>query len=111
TLFLDNEKALWIGTESQGVYRIYHEQADRFSSADGLSSDTIRAFYQDREGNIWVATSAGIDCFRNTRIINFSTHDGLSGNEVNSVLATHDGTILIGNHSALDLLQGARVSS
>jgi signal transduction histidine kinase/streptogramin lyase len=111
TLFLDHENALWIGTESQGVYRIYHEQVDRFGSADGLSSDTIRAFYPDREGNIWVATSAGIDCFRNTRIVNISTRDGLSGNEVNSVLATHDGAILIGNHSALDSLRGAQVSS
>ena len=27
-------------------------------SSDGLSSDTVLAFYQDREGSVWVATSA-----------------------------------------------------
>ena len=35
---------------------------------------------EDREGNIWVATSEGIDCFRGTRMVSFSVREGLSAN-------------------------------
>lgn len=47
TLFLDRENTLWVGTESQGIYRIHNGEIDRFRGADGLSSDTVRAFYEN----------------------------------------------------------------
>ena len=110
-LFLDHENALWIGTQDQGIYRLNGDKVDRFSSADGLSSDSVTGFYEDREGNIWIATSEGIDCFRNVRVTTFSTRQGLSTNLVDSVLAARDGTIWIGNHGALGSLRGDRLSS
>jgi signal transduction histidine kinase/streptogramin lyase len=108
TLFLDRENALWVGTEGHGIYRIHNGQVDSFRSADGLSSDTVRSFYEDREGNLWVATTEGIDCFRHTRMVSFSTREGLGANEVNSVLAARDGRIWFGNHNALESLQAGR---
>lgn len=109
-LFLDRENTLWIGTDSHGIYRLHDGQIDRFDGADGLSGDTVTSFYEDREGNLWVATTAGIDCFRNTRVISFSTREGLSQNQVYSVLAAQDGTIWIGN-GALDSLRAGKVST
>jgi len=102
-LFLDHENALWIGTQDQGIYRLNGDKVDRFSSADGLSGDSVSGFYEDQEGNIWIATSEGIDCFRNVRVTTFSTRQGFSTNLVDSVLAARDGTIWIGNHGALGL--------
>jgi signal transduction histidine kinase/ligand-binding sensor domain-containing protein len=110
-LFADRENALWIGTEDQGIYRLHGDKVDRFSSADGLSSDTVSDFYEDHEGNIWIATSEGIDCFRNLRVTTFSTRQGLSANLVQSVLAARDGTIWIGNQGALESIHGDRLSS
>jgi signal transduction histidine kinase/ligand-binding sensor domain-containing protein len=109
-LFLDHENALWIGTQDQGIYRLNGDKVDRFSSADGLSGDSVSGFYEDQEGNIWIATSEGIDCFRNVRVTTFSTRQGLSTNLVDSVLAARDGTIWIGNHGALGTLRGDRLS-
>jgi ligand-binding sensor domain-containing protein/signal transduction histidine kinase len=110
-LFLDHENTLWIGTQDRGIYRLNGSRVDRFSSADGLSSDSVAGFYEDRERNIWVATSEGLDCFRNIRVTTFSTRQGLSANLVDSVLAARDGTIWIGNHGALGFLRGDRLSS
>src|SRR5208282_196118 len=56
-LLKDRDNGLWIGTTNQGIYRIHGGKADHFRSADGLSSDSVESFYQDREGNLWVATS------------------------------------------------------
>ena len=36
TLFLDREDALWVGTLKQGIYRIYHDKVEHFTSTEGL---------------------------------------------------------------------------
>ncbi len=111
TLFTDRDQAIWIGTDGEGIYRVSSGQVDRFLRGDGLSGDTVTAFYQDREGNIWVTTSEGVDCLRKTPIVSFSVHEGLSANQAASVLAARDGTIWIGNEGALDSIAGGHVSS
>jgi len=111
TLFRDRENALWIGTSNQGIYRILGRTVDHFHSTDGLSSDGVLGFYADREGNLWVATSKGIDCFRDLPVATFSTREGLTTPEVDSVLAAQDGTVWVGGDVALDALHRDGVSS
>ena len=110
-LFLDHENALWIGTQNQGIYRVRGRKVDHFYSADGLSSDSVNRFYEDREGNLWVSTTKGIDCFRDVRVATFSPREGLATTEVDSVLATQDDTIWIGGAEALEALHQDSVSS
>jgi signal transduction histidine kinase/ligand-binding sensor domain-containing protein len=110
-LFLDRENALWVGTLKQGVYRIHDRKVDHFQSVDGLSSDTVYEFYEDTEGNLWVATAKGIDCFRDVRVATFSTREGLSADEVDAVLASRDGTVWIGTSEGLDTIRQGHVSS
>jgi ligand-binding sensor domain-containing protein len=110
-LLLDRENGLWIGTLKQGVYRVHDRKVDHFHSADGLSSDAVYQFYEDHEGNLWAATSRGIDCFRDVRVASFSTVEGLSVDEVDSVLASGDGTVWSSSPGALDALHQGRVSS
>jgi PAS domain S-box-containing protein len=110
-LWLDRHNALWIGTGGNGIYRFHDGKADRFRSEDGLSSDTVQSVFEDREGNLWLATSEGVDCFRDVPVVSFSMHEGLTGGMVESILATRDGTIWMGNHSGLDYLRGGVVSS
>ena len=104
-LYLDHENSLWVGTYKQGLYRIHGSTVDHFASADGLSSDEVNNFFEDREGNLWVATSKGVDTFRDTRIVSYSTREGLNADEVNSVLATRDGAVWMGNVEGLDVLR------
>ena len=110
-LGLDRHNALWIASEGAGIYRVYNGKVDRFRSADGLTSDTAENFFEDREGNLWVTTREGVDCFRDVPVATFSTHEGLSGDRVESVLATRDGTIWFGNSPGLDYVRGGIVSS
>ncbi|PWT83471.1 MAG: hypothetical protein C5B57_06765 [Blastocatellia bacterium] len=110
-LFMDREKAMWIGTEGRGIYRLVDGRIDRFQVADGLSGDSVTAFYQDREGNVWVATSEGIDCFRKTAMVSFSVREGLTANQAASVLADRTGTIWVANEGALDSIRGGHVSA
>ncbi len=110
-LLVDRENTLWIGTTNEGIYRIHGRDVDHFRGANGLSSDSVNGFYEDREGNLWVATSKGIDIFRDLRVVNFSTSEGLSADVVGSVLASRDGAIWIGNQGALDSLRKGNITS
>jgi signal transduction histidine kinase/ligand-binding sensor domain-containing protein len=110
-LFRDLEGALWIGTASDGVYRIFGDKTDHFSNADGLSSDSVVRFFQDREGTLWVATTKGIDSFRNLPVVSYSVKEGLVSDFVSTVLASHDGGVWIGGAEALGFLKHDRLSA
>ena len=110
-LLRDRDEGLWIGTANSGVYRVHAGRAEHLGGADGLSSDSVQSFYEDREGNVWVATSRGIDRFHDTPVISFSIREGLTSEDADSVFAAHDGTVWIGNLQALDFLRQGKLSS
>ena len=110
-LLRDRDEGLWIGTANSGVYHVHADKAEHFGEADGLSSDSVQSFYEDREGDVWVATSRGIDRFHDTPVISFSIREGLTSEDADSVFAAHDGTVWIGNLQALDFLRQGKLSS
>ena len=110
-LLLDRHKVLWVGTVYQGLYRIRDGQVDHFGSQDGLSGDFVDNLFEDHEGNVWVATSKGIDCFKDLAVATFSPREGLSTAEVDSVLASRDGTLWVGGDQGLDAIHEGKVAS
>lgn len=111
TVALDRNNTLWIGTIDQGIYRIAGKRVDHFGSADGLSGDSVRRFFEDREGNMWITTSRGIDCFHDVRIASFAKREGITVTELDAVLAARDGTVWIGGANALNALHENKVTS
>jgi len=47
--------------------------AQRLTQATGLSGALPQSFFQDREGNIWIGTSAGLDRLRRNRLARLPT--------------------------------------
>ncbi|MET0937345.1 MAG: two-component regulator propeller domain-containing protein, partial [Luteibacter sp.] len=81
-LLFDRDGALWMPTLGDGIRRVPRVRdlpgqvidaggtaAQRFVERDGLSSDYNTAVMQDREGNIWVGGSRGLDRFRVSRLL------------------------------------------
>ena len=110
-LFVDHAGDCWAGTINKGIYRIHGKRIDHFDSSDGLSGDFVNGFFEDREGSLWVATTSGIDSFRDLPVANFSKRQGLSSDSAASVVAAHDGSIWIGTQGALDSIHDGHVSS
>jgi signal transduction histidine kinase/ligand-binding sensor domain-containing protein len=110
-LFVDRNQTLWVGTDSHGLYHIHDGLADHYDAAAGLSGNGVVQIYEDKEGNLWVATDMGLDLFRDTPVINFGTSEGLAGGDFNSVLALSDGSVLDGTAGALNIVRGSRVSA
>jgi ligand-binding sensor domain-containing protein len=59
-----------------------------FARSNGLSDDFILSLFEDREGNIWVATTQGLDRFRDPAVPTISVEQGLSSAVVGSLLTT-----------------------
>jgi signal transduction histidine kinase len=71
---------------------------DRYGSEQGLSADFITDVFEDREGNVWVATSQGLDMFRDLRVKSVSKREGLREDGVESLAASGDGSVWIGTN-------------
>jgi signal transduction histidine kinase/ligand-binding sensor domain-containing protein len=69
---------LWLSTLGNGLKRIRLDDqgnplpealADTYSSKEGLSANYAWPILQDREGNVWVGTGAGLDRFRQSALV------------------------------------------
>jgi len=67
SLLFDHRGNLWVGLKEGLEYRTRNE-VSRTVLSQGLSGPSVGAIFEDREGNIWAATSAGIDRFRSRRL-------------------------------------------
>ena len=57
TMLCDSKGRLWIGTNDGGIARYEGGAFCYFNTEDGLSSDSIRCFYEDKQGNMYVGTT------------------------------------------------------
>jgi signal transduction histidine kinase/ligand-binding sensor domain-containing protein len=100
-LLRDRDGGLWIGTHERGLLHVHQGRTDVFTKADGLSGDISCSIFEDREGNVWVASTAGLDRFRELPVTTISTKQGLSSDQTNSVIAATDGSIWAAAHNGL----------
>jgi signal transduction histidine kinase/ligand-binding sensor domain-containing protein len=110
SLLADRQGALWVGTYDRGVYRIHGDRVDHFDHTNGLSGDFVNTLAEDREGNIWVVTTQGVDRFADMPVASVSFAEGLCAPEAASVLAARDGSIWTGGDGALTRLHEGRVT-
>ena len=112
SFFLDHNGGLWVAVGFVGGLAHVHDgKTDFFSLADGLSGDHIGFFFEDREGNIWIATNGGLDRFREYAVPTFSLKQGLSDAGPWSVLASRDGSVWLGTAKGLDRWSDGRIST
>lgn len=86
----DGRGALWIGTLERGILRIDQGNTSVFAQGDGLSSDRVHTFFEDREHNLWVGTADGLDRFHEPSVLSISMRQGLSSPTIWSVLVARD---------------------
>ena len=109
-LLRDRDGGLWIGTRQRGLVHLQNGRTDVFTKADGLAGDISCSFFEDREGNIWVATTGGLDRFRKLPVTTLSPKQGLSSDATLSVLAATDGSVWIAAENGLTRWKNGRAT-
>ncbi|HEX6901235.1 MAG TPA: two-component regulator propeller domain-containing protein [Thermoanaerobaculia bacterium] len=107
----DREGGLWLGSSKHGLFRIARGRTERFTRADGLSGGLVHDIFEDREGSLWIATSAGLDRFRDVKVATLTGLEGLGGGDIGAVTAASDGGVWIADRDALIHLGPAGMSS
>jgi signal transduction histidine kinase/ligand-binding sensor domain-containing protein len=100
-LLWDHDEGLWIGTRDRGLIHVHESRTDVFKKSDGLSGDTICSLFEDREGDVWVATTEGLDRFRELPVTTVSVKQRLFSNDTNSIIAAIDGSIWVATQDGL----------
>ena len=106
----DHDGGLWIGTVERGLIHLHHGRTDIFRKSDGLSGDVVLSVFEDREGNVWTATTGGLDRFRELPVTTVSVKQGLSSDASQAVLAASDGSIWVGAHEGLSRWKSGQVT-
>ena len=59
-LYADKDDVLWVGTDGHGLARFQSGKWSRYSTANGLASDSISYIIEDDAGFLWIGSNAGL---------------------------------------------------
>ena len=91
------------GTVNLGLYLIFPDAPEiflHFDRASGFPSDWVISLWEDREGNLWSGTGAGLVVVRPNNVETISPPDQWQGRAVLSVCPGQDGALWIGTEGA-----------
>jgi ligand-binding sensor domain-containing protein/signal transduction histidine kinase len=91
------------GTANLGLYLIFPEASKNFlhfDRAGGFPSDWVISLWEDREGNMWSGTGAGLVMMRPNNVETISPPDQWKGRAVLAVCPGQNGTLWIGTEGA-----------
>lgn len=60
SVFEDSRGMIWVGSNDEGVQKIGKKFYEHLTMENGLPNNSIRAFAEDRYGNVWIGTAAGV---------------------------------------------------
>jgi sugar lactone lactonase YvrE len=92
----DRKGNLWFASLLSGVYYYNGKSFQNFTTKDGLPSNGVKNFYEDKAGNIWFATVGGTSRYDGKSFRNFTTKDGLPNNDINSIMEDKTGKLWFG---------------
>ncbi len=98
-IFEDSSKRIWIGTVNAGLFSLENEKliSHPIESEQPLNDASVEI--EDREGNLWAASSQGaIVISKNGEIKRVTDKQGLSENSLTSVFEDKEGNIWIGTY-------------
>ncbi|HET6841320.1 MAG TPA: two-component regulator propeller domain-containing protein [Candidatus Angelobacter sp.] len=94
SLFLDHRGDLWIATDN-GLVRFSNGHFFRYTTADGLSDNTVWKVTEGTDGDIWIGTAKGLVRFRDGHFKVYASNQDLPNTNIDNVYGARDGSIWI----------------
>ncbi|MBN1976958.1 MAG: hypothetical protein JW918_06115 [Anaerolineae bacterium] len=106
---VDQDGALWLGTNEGGISRFDGASWTTYTTADGLPHNQVNAIAVAPDGAIWVGTLGGAARFDpsassgrgGSTWTTFTTADGLADNIVQAIVVASDGDLWFGTYSGI----------
>ena len=110
SLYVDSRDRLWIGTNDSGAFVMDKGEYTPFNKESGLRSLSVRAFSEDSDGNIYIATTKGISVIdKDLRLTNIED-EKIADAYVWEINAGSDGKLYCNtNNNEVFTLKGGRL--
>ena len=106
TILVDRDNSLWLRNPAGNLERIAHPRelpaggiptdrasTDIYARKPGLSADQPLAIFEDREGNIWTGTEAGLDRYRSMNIVPVLGLSDYPGGRILTMVGSNSGRV------------------
>ena len=107
-IYTDHAGRLWLASSRGGLSRVDDPTADKptffnYTTANGLSTNSIDVITADVQGRIYLGTGRGLDELNpeTGRVKHFTTADGLASGGFLSAFRDRNGTLWFGMHGGL----------
>ncbi|MDZ7681567.1 MAG: two-component regulator propeller domain-containing protein [Fodinibius sp.] len=92
---------------SDGIYISDSEGYAHFTKQNGLNSNYIYDFLEDKNHNIWIATDEdGVNLYKGNGVIFYNKNTGLQSNQILSVYRDSENTLWLGSTQGLESFDG-----
>lgn len=108
TAFRDSRGDLWLGSYNRGVVRISGDRAEVIGTSRGLRSNSIRQLFEDRQGNIWMATGSGLSRWDGQNVKTYYLEDGLAYGSVRVIVQDLNGDLIVGTDAGANRIRAGR---
>ncbi len=102
-VYTDPHGLLWLGTRSDGLFRVRDGTAERFGVSEGLGAEHVVSIQEDAEGSFWIGTlGGGLNRLRDAPVSN-------TPNELTwTLMEDRQGRFWVGGTAGLQLLYEGR---
>src|SRR2546427_2946681 len=102
--------AMWIGSV-RGLTRLQGAKSTKYTRAEGLGSDEVRALLEDRAGDLLIGTfGGGLSRLHEGHLTTLTTTNGLSSDNVWALYEDSEGALWIGADNGLNRLKDGRIT-
>ncbi|HVR41538.1 MAG TPA: two-component regulator propeller domain-containing protein [Thermoanaerobaculia bacterium] len=98
----DRDGNLWIGTYSNGLFRMHGGTLASYGITDGLLNPTIRAIFEDDEGSLWIGSNGGFEQLRAGAFVTWNERHGLVDDYARAIFQDRDGVLWVGTADGLN---------
>ncbi|HEX4807464.1 MAG TPA: two-component regulator propeller domain-containing protein [Bryobacteraceae bacterium] len=103
----DRQGNVWFGTDN-GLLRLTNGKFRQYTTADGLSNNTIWTIAEGRDGDLWIGTPKGLNRLRNGHFAVYGKSDQMPDDNIDAVYPAQDGAVWIATHEGVRVLRGER---
>jgi ligand-binding sensor domain-containing protein/DNA-binding response OmpR family regulator len=120
TLLEDSQGNIWVGSQENGLFRVDRTgvKVNRYTTEDGLPSNSISGILEDESGNLWISTQRGLCKFEEAVVTPerikfhiYSIEDGLQGSEFKrgAFCKTKDGRMVFGGQNGFNVFEPLKI--
>jgi signal transduction histidine kinase len=112
-LATDSEGALWVGTAQSGVFRLYEDRLQQFTTKEGLGNNSVRGIYPDRHdsGTVWLATEGGgLSRYRAGRLQTVTSAHGLHMDLLHNITEDYRGRLWMSTNFGIFSVQKQHIN-